>query len=117
MKMIKLKKFDVKEINVLKNATFYFLSKKNTNLRQLSTNNPNEFLNRLLLIDISQRLFYFFRGKTESLKTEFSLSFSISEAIVMMQICDEFGTYLSDEFYQHTLRQAKELIFNEIINL
>lgn len=116
MKMIKLLKVEKKESEVLKNAVFQFLSNRNTNLRELASKDQNEFLNRVLLIDIAQRLFYFFRGKTESLKNESTLSFSASEAIVVMQVCDEFAFFF-DEYHSHTLRKTKEIMFEQLINL
>ncbi|MFY0481647.1 hypothetical protein ACI6PS_03505 [Flavobacterium sp. PLA-1-15] len=116
MKLIKLSKVEKKECEVLQNAVVQFMNSRNKKLRELATTNPNEFLNNLLLFDNAKRLFYFFRGKTESLKKEFTLSFNVGEAIVMMQICDEFAFFF-DDYHSHTLRKTKEIMFQQIINL
>lgn len=121
--MIKISDVDVKELAVFSIAVLEFITEKNKNINQLLVRDQNEYLSRVLLIDIAKEIFHFFRNKIENFsrtKPTTSLSFNAHEAIVLLQCCDfslAFGDNTSDEFHNHTLRTAKELIFNKMINL
>lgn len=123
MKMIKISEVEVKELAVFKIAVLEFITDKNKNINQLLARDQNEYFSRVLLIDIAKELFLFFRSKVENFsrtKPTTSISFTAHEAIVMLQCCDfsmSFSDYSSDEYHVHTLRTAKELIYNKIINL
>ena len=123
MKMIKISEVDVKELAVFNIAVLEFITDRNNNINEMLLLDQNEYFSRVLLIDVAKELFRFFRTKIENFsrtKPTTSLSFNAHEAIVLLQCCDfsmKFSDYASDEYHLHTLRRAKELIFNKIINL
>lgn len=112
MKNVKTDKLELEEIRVLGEAVLDEITKLHVGISQ---RNQNEYLNRLLLIDILQRLYYFFRTKVEHFKTDVRLPFSASEAVVLLQA---FEDYKSGNIYNmQTVRKVKESIFKQLIDL
>lgn len=51
------------------------------------TSLKNDFLNAIMVLDIAQCLFYFLRGKLENENTIYTISFSASQAAVILKCC------------------------------
>jgi len=116
MTTVKLKKIEIAEIEVLQGELLNFLTLKNARLGFLQKT-ENEYFDTLLTVDILQKLYYNFRGKIEKVsKTLGSLTLTVSESVMLMQVCSESATLQSD-YCRHVLQKFLNLLFNELINL
>lgn len=116
MKTIKLKKIEITEIGILQKELFNFLSYKNASFIHKNIH-ENSYFDSILLIDIAQKMYYSFRSKIEKINTSFSsLNLSCSEAIVLLQCCNDKSQF-TDEQTKFVLEKFQSLLYKELSEL
>lgn len=115
MKAITLSKIELSEIEVLQQEVEFFSRWKSNGLQV--NKNPVTYFNNLLLVDVSQRLFYNFRSKVEKLtRTTVTLKLSVSEAVVLLECC-LFTDSIRTEFETYTMQKISRLLHQELVNI
>lgn len=115
MNGIVLRKLEIPEIEVLQTELFNFLSYKNASLPHLNKR-ENEFFDTLLMIDISQKMYYSFRGKIEKTKAlEANINLSCSEAVILLSCCN-FSKTVRNDFQKFVMHKVSTLLHQQLIN-
>jgi hypothetical protein len=116
MRKVTLSKLEIVEIEVLQDQLNNFLSYKNSCIGGMDKNS-NGYYDTLLLVDILHRLFFSFRGKIEkSTKNVASLILTVSEAVIILQVCNTSLTIRSD-YEKHVMSKTSNLIHEQLINI
>lgn len=112
MKNIRITKLEIPEIQVMQEELFRFIARENANLKY---SNP-DFYSRLLLLDIAHRLHKYFRTRIEQDAKVLILNCSVSEAILLLQVCNDADAQQT-AYTAHTLRKFSSILEENMINL
>lgn len=116
MKTVTLSKLEIVEIEALQRQLDNFITYKNASIRYMNRND-NKFYDAILMIDILQKLFYSFRSKIEkTTKTTASLTLSVSEAVMILQVCNSALT-MQDDYERFVMQKSSGLIHQQLMNI
>lgn len=81
MRKIKLPKVKKHQLQILQDELIHYTEYIRANELQA------DFLNAMIIFDISTTLWYLFRNKVENHSQIFNLSFTVSQASIIMKLC------------------------------
>ena len=111
--MIKLQKIEVTEIESLQKLLCNFIALTSYRIG-IYVRGSEEYLNDLLLLEISQKMFYTFRSKVEKgcNKNTRNITLSVSEAVILFKCCTDsmnnftpYETYIQEKYKNELHKQ------------
>ncbi|MBB1194838.1 hypothetical protein DNC80_14300 [Flavobacterium sp. SOK18b] len=76
----------------------------------------NDFLNSIITFDVVNNLFYLIRSKTDQSKNEYSVSFTITQAAIILKCCS-FNRTDRNTYTNHLINKLKIFLDKELRNL
>lgn len=112
MKSIKLNKIDVADIEVLQVELNYFAGCQSLMLDATK----KDYFDKILLVDISQKLFYSFRNKIERTSRHgANLILTASESCILLMCCNL--TRNRSDHQKHVVSKIGALLHEQLINI
>jgi hypothetical protein len=110
LKKITLTDISLTEVQILQNEVHLFTHYiQNNKLKE-------DFLNSIISLDISFKIWYFLRTRVESNKKEFRLNFNLSEAATIMKCCN-YNHNQRDDLDRITMLKISAQIDQQLKNL
>lgn len=115
--MIKLQKIEVTEIESLQNLLHNFISLTSHRIR-VYVIGSEEYLNELLLLEISKKMFYTFRNKVEKgcNKNTRNITLSISEAVILFKCCTDAMFHFTP-YEKYIQEKYKNELHKQLVNI
>lgn len=113
MKEVKLTKVSRDEV-----ATLQAELQAYADIQRLGYNfwSNEDFLNAILTVDIAQRLWIVFRRKVEAERSQFTMTFKINEAVIILKCC-HWKRDGRNDYEKHVVEKYKNIIDQQLVNL
>lgn len=111
---VNLKKIKTADIEIIQSELLKFISHKIDNLAHC--NDYQNYCNDIIAVDTLQSVFFLFRKKIESKKTESSISLSPTQAVVLL-FCAQWQRQERTQIEKHTMQTLSDLLHEKLINI
>lgn len=113
MKTIDLNQIKPDEVEVLQNELEQYSNIEKLGLHHWGT---NDFLNALLTVEISLKLWFMLRSRLESKSKTYNLKLRISEAVIILKCC-QWPRSLRNDYERNVTEKFKGLLAEQLMNI